>query len=112
MTAAFDHNMQIHPPEPKTDSGAGWLGRLVRRFPFRIVGVTSSGWIRIPRNHPARHELVDLRNQVRHLEEKYYDLLFAVQSKHDGETRHETAYRYITEREERCSTGTCDTPNK
>lgn len=29
----------------------------------------------------------------------YYELLWAVESKHDGETRHETALRYITEKE-------------
>lgn len=29
----------------------------------------------------------------------YYQLLYAVESKHDGETRHETALRYIRERE-------------
>lgn len=29
----------------------------------------------------------------------YYQLLYAVQSKHEGETRHETALRYIRERE-------------
>ena len=29
----------------------------------------------------------------------YYQLLYAVESKHEGETRHETALRYIRERE-------------
>ena len=29
----------------------------------------------------------------------YYELLWAVESVHDGETRHETALRYITEKE-------------
>lgn len=35
------------------------------------------------------------------LEEKYNDLLYAVVSKFDGETRHETAKRYIVSRETR-----------
>lgn len=33
-------------------------------------------------------------------EEKYYELLNWVESKHDGESRHETALRYIKERED------------
>ena len=35
----------------------------------------------------------------RTLSERYYELLYAVASKHEGETRHETALRYIVERE-------------
>ena len=38
--------------------------------------------------------------------EKYYELLNWVESKHDGETRHETALRYIKERE--YSSDSCD----
>ena len=34
-------------------------------------------------------------------EEKYYELLHAVESKFDGETRHETALRYIKQAEQR-----------
>ena len=30
---------------------------------------------------------------------KYHQLLYAVVTKHDGETRHDTAWRYILERE-------------
>lgn len=37
--------------------------------------------------------------------EKYDELLFAVAQKHRGETRHETALRYIKEREARPSEG-------
>ena len=33
--------------------------------------------------------------------ERYHELLYAVQTKHPGETRHETALRYIREAEER-----------
>ena len=35
----------------------------------------------------------------------YEELLFAVAQKHEGETRHETALRYIRERENRPSEG-------
>jgi hypothetical protein len=33
----------------------------------------------------------------------YYELIMAVESKHEGETRHETALRYIRERELACA---------
>ena len=37
--------------------------------------------------------------QVAELEKNYYELIFAVGSKFSNETRHETALRYIRERE-------------
>lgn len=40
-----------------------------------------------------------LSQQVSELENKYYELLYAVASKYPNETRHETALRYIRERE-------------
>ena len=44
-------------------------------------------------------ELTTLRAQVAGLEERYNELLFAVGNKYKGETRHQTALRYIRERE-------------
>ena len=38
---------------------------------------------------------------VNDLSEKYYELLYAVETKHQSETRHETALRYIREAEHR-----------
>ena len=38
-------------------------------------------------------------DEVEALEAKYYELILAVVMKHEGETRHETAMRYIVERE-------------
>jgi recombinational DNA repair ATPase RecF len=40
---------------------------------------------------------------------KYYELLYAVATKWDNETRHETALRYIKERENRPSEPAQDT---
>lgn len=40
-----------------------------------------------------------LSQRVSELENKYYELLYAVASKYANETRHETALRYIRERE-------------
>jgi len=45
--------------------------------------------------------------EVSRLRDQYHELLYAVASKHDGETRHETALRYIKEREDH-SCGDCD----
>jgi len=39
---------------------------------------------------------IDILND---LSVKYYELLWAVETKHPNETRHETALRYIMERE-------------
>lgn len=38
-------------------------------------------------------------SEVKNLEEKYLELLYAVESKHNGETRHETALKYIQQAE-------------
>jgi len=38
---------------------------------------------------------------VEALETQYHDLLMSVETKHEGETRHETARRYILEAEKR-----------
>ena len=51
----------------------------------------------------------ELDKEVKRLtdtEEKYYELLNWAESKHDGETRHATALRYIKERES--SSHSCD----
>jgi|SRR3990167_3801291 len=39
--------------------------------------------------------------RVEALETQYHDLLMSVETKHEGETRHETARRYILEAEKR-----------
>lgn len=38
----------------------------------------------------------------------YHELLYAVETKHEGETRHETALRYIREREATVSVAACE----
>jgi len=42
-----------------------------------------------------------LQARVEALETQYHDLLMSVETKHEGETRHETARRYILEAEKR-----------
>lgn len=51
----------------------------------------------------------ELLGKIKELEEKYHELLFAVAKKYEGEDRHETALRYIREREEESSTSERET---
>jgi len=54
-------------------------------------------------------ELIDeVIQRISELEERYNELLYAVACKFPGESRHETALRYINERES-CTTNTAMT---
>jgi hypothetical protein len=44
-------------------------------------------------------KIIDLEAELNAIKEKYYSLIMAVSHKHPNETRHETAFRYILERE-------------
>ena len=46
------------------------------------------------------------------LQSKYHELLYAVEQKIPGETRHQTALRYIKEREHRCQNPACSVSNE
>jgi len=46
-----------------------------------------------------RRQNADLRKRLEEAERQYHELLFAVETKHDGETRHETALRYVRQGE-------------
>ncbi len=43
--------------------------------------------------------LLECRDEIVKLKERYYELLYCVGSKYPGESRHETAKRYLQERE-------------
>jgi len=47
-------------------------------------------------------EIREAAHELENLHKLYYNLLWAVSSVHKGETRHQTALRYIQERENRC----------
>ena len=49
--------------------------------------------------------------EVENLRTRYHELLYAVAIKHEGETRHETALRYIRERENHTEGPCVDSPN-
>ena len=50
--------------------------------------------------------------EVERLRSLYNELLYAVERKHNDETRHETALRYIREAESRATSGSaCESPN-
>lgn len=53
---------------------------------------------RIYRKAAAEHESAEIEC-CRATTDKYTELIFAVETVHDGETRHQTALRYIRERE-------------
>lgn len=55
------------------------------------------------RTCPTIKSVMDLREQADRFKWEYHELLYAVANKYDGETRHQTALRYIREREQ--STG-------
>lgn len=58
--------------------------------------------------YEMRRELQRQVGEVRHLRREnrlYYELLYAVESKFQEETRHQTALKYIQEREMRSETG-------
>jgi hypothetical protein len=49
----------------------------------------------------VQREAASMLERLEGVEQKYNELLYAVATKHPGETRHETALRYIRERERR-----------
>jgi hypothetical protein len=51
----------------------------------------------------AKDKIAELQAENERLKGKYNELLFAVVSKHDEEARHDTALRYIREREQAVS---------
>jgi hypothetical protein len=56
----------------------------------------------------ACHNSETVKANLGAIQEPYWELLYAVESKHPGETRHETALRYIRQAEEfpvRAATG-------
>ena len=63
----------------------------------------ADGWARCPTGPTGwltSPELMrEAADEIDRLEKQYYELLYAVSKKHEGETRHDTALRYIRERE-------------
>ena len=52
----------------------------------------------------------EVADDLKRLSEKYEELIFAVAMKYPGETRHETALRYIRRMEEPATTGMAKMP--
>ena len=76
-----------------------------------------SGWNALVRDETAerenswRREAVELRREVAETTLRYNELIMAVAAKHEGESRHATALRYIVERENAASGAACESPN-
>lgn len=49
-----------------------------------------------------------LQKERDELSKQYHELLYAVARKHEGETRHQTALRYIQQTEANCCSGPAD----
>ena len=47
-------------------------------------------------------DIIWMGTEIARLEAQYNELIMAVEKKHPDETRHETALRYITQRESEC----------
>lgn len=106
------------------DSGV-LFGEFVRRHNLAVESLTEQQLAEVIRQAIAsgdimRHVMHDGSAQaityipcreVSRLRDQYHELLYAVASKHDGETRHETALRYIREREERTEGPASSSPN-
>ena len=92
------------PPARKASAVVIVLWRFVRRL-------SAFAW----RDELARAEAgyQCLARNSANLQERYNDLIYEVAQKHEGESRHDTARRYIRERENRIEGPACDaSPNK
>lgn len=100
------------------------FGELVRKHQLAVETLTEHQLAEAIRQAIAsgdfmRHVVTDGRQavtyipwrEVERLRALYNELLYAVASKHEGETRHETALRYIRERENRIEGPCVDSPN-
>ena len=91
------------PPARKRSAVVIVLGRFVRRL-------SAFAWREELDRAEAGYQCL-ARNSAK-LQERYNELIYEVAQKHDGESRHDTARRYIRERENRISEPACDaSPN-
>ena len=117
------------PETPSVQSGAAvgssaLFGELVRKHQLAVETLTEQQLAEAIRQAIAsgdfmRNVVTDGRQsviyipwrEVEYLRSLYNELLYAVARKHEGETRHETALRYIQERESRTEGPCVDSPN-
>lgn len=94
--------------EPKCNKQSSWLRRLVRllsewAWTDEIATTAQYGRLR-ERYTRLEEEHADVRGRIvgaQRAQQQYDELIYEVGAKHKGETRHETARRYIRERENR-----------
>mgnify|MGYP001591209675 FL=1 len=121
--------MNEQPETLSVESGAAvgcsaLFGELVRKHQLAVETLTEQQLAEAIRQAIAsgdfmRNVVVDGRQsviyipwrEVERLRLLYNELLYAVTSKHEGETRHETAIRYIRERENHPGGQCAKTPN-
>ncbi len=100
----------MNPPDQPTSSDL--FEELVRKHNLAIEALTEQQLADVIRQAIASGDLMRYvshdgaaqavtyipRREIGRLRALYYELIHAVATKHDGETRHETALRYIQER--------------
>lgn len=86
-------NQRTEQPRPTEAGDAGLAGELAA-LPYRVADLT----ILVPTKMRDRI-LSALTTREAGIERRYHELLYAVACKYEGEDRHETALRYIRERE-------------
>lgn len=90
------------PPARKTSAVVIVLWRFVRLL-------SSFAWREEIARAEAGYQCLS-RNSAK-LQERYNELLYEVAQKHEGESRHDTARRYIREREDRIEVPCASSPN-
>ena len=54
----------------------------------------------LQRSHEKLAHMINIANFYNRINEDYHELIMSVSEKHEGETRHQTALRYINEAEQ------------
>ena len=94
-----DKNLAIFSPDMRVSSAIS-MARMVANA--RLIAAAPA----LARDNIAKDAIIEAQSAtIERLETQYHELLYAVEKKHPNETRHETALRYITEREARSSDG-------
>lgn len=103
MSHAASESMNTETLPNTTGARPRWLWRFVRRL-------SAFAWREEIARAEAGYQCL-ARNSAK-LQERYNELIYEVAQKHDGESRHDTARRYIRERESRIEGPACDaSPN-
>ena len=95
------------------DTKQGWEGEFDNLVNPILDVIGRKDWYLISKIKSfIKEKLITANNEGRDVIEKYNELIMAVGNKYDGETRHETALRYIRQAEKGNNTAKALSPNK